>query len=132
MRIEQERLWYFAHPYTGAGTNKALIEEANFRLCVQRTCKLIEAGYAVFSPIVHSHLIETFSSKILSLSEDKRHAFLMSLDFAIISKTNFHGIILAPGWNNSKGCTMERDRFIKENKEVISYTDLVHSDFIDV
>ena len=119
-------LYYFAHPYTGYGETKQEIEEANFRLCSVRTARLVESGYAVFSPIIHSHPVETSSPVILAMEKTERHALMMQLDFIIISRTNFDGIILAPNWQYSKGCTMEHKKFMELNKPVLLYNEIVH------
>ena len=43
----------------------------------------------------------------------------------IIARTDFTGIILAPGWENSKGCRMEWDAFVAAGKPIQFYDDIV-------
>ena len=47
------------------------------------------------------------------------------LDLDFISKTDFKGIILAPGWRSSKGCILEKETFEAMSKPVLFYDNLV-------
>lgn len=118
-------LWYFAHPYTGLGSNKPLVEAANYQLCLFRSAQLFELGYKFFSPVLHSHPVEILCPSLLILPEEERHKKLMDFDFTVCNSTNFSGIILAPKWEQSKGCKMEREYFEKKALEILLYEDIV-------
>jgi len=119
--MESKGFYYFAHAYTCKDEDGNFIfegEEANFQLCNQRAARLIEAGYNIYSPISHTHPIHRASAVFLARHE---HEAWYTLDMEFISKTKFDGIILAPGWENSMGCNMERDWFVRMGLEVITY-----------
>ena len=123
--MESKGFYYFAHPYTCRDvTDEKRVkyvpegEQANFELCNQRAARLIEAGYNIYSPISHTHPIHRASSVFLGRHE---HEAWYRLDMEFIAKTQFDGIILAPGWENSKGCRMERDWFVEKGLKVLTY-----------
>lgn len=100
--------WYLCHPYS-AQTIEGRI--SNFKLCCKRSAKLLLNGYNIFSPIVHSHLIEMASSEMLKWSAKDRWKFWINIDIALLEYVGFTGVILAPGWGASQGCQMEYDWF---------------------
>lgn len=105
-------LFYFAHPYTAKDEDGNYVpeaEEANFQLCCQRSARLIEAGYNIYSPICHTHPIHRASPLFLSRHE---HEVWYRLDNEFIDSTEWKGIILAPLWEQSIGCMAEYKRFI--------------------
>jgi len=112
-------LYYFAHPYTSKDKRA---EKANFNLCCIRTAKLIEMGYYVYSPIAHTHPIHRAWPPFIE--QDERDLWI-NLDNLIIHKTDFAGIILAPGWEKSRGCCEEKAMFKLMNKPILLYGDLV-------
>jgi len=119
--MKSKGFFYLAHPYTCKDTNGKFVpegEQANFELCNQRAARLFEAGYNVYSPISHTHPIHRASPMFLSRHE---HEAWYKLDLEFIAKTKFDGIILAPGWENSKGCRMECDAFTERGLKVMSY-----------
>lgn len=126
MELNNKKLYYFAHPFTGYGELKPIIEEANYRKCIQRTCELIEKGFAVFAPILHSFPIERFSVEALKQDHQVHHAFFMKLDKTIISKTKFDGLILPPEWEDSVGCQIEHGIFTKAHKPILFYMDIIN------
>ena len=114
--------YYFAHPYTARDKDGNFVpeaEEANFQLCNQRAARLIEAGYNIYSPISHTHPIHRASPVFLSRHE---HEAWYELDMEFLAKTQFDGIILAPGWEDSKGCRMEQEWFTEKGLEIKFYT----------
>lgn len=112
-------LYYFAHPYT-ARDKRA--EEANFRLCCIRSAKLITMGYMVYSPICHTHPIHMAWPPFLE--NDERQLWI-GLDNLIMAETKFDGIILAPGWQKSRGCCAEKVAFEQQAKPILFYGDIV-------
>lgn len=131
--LKTNGLWYFGHPYTCYELiqQKFLIQEAQYQLCLQRTIKLIEAGWTVFSPIIHSHPIQSNSLGLLresSRDDMKLHRIMMNIDLVILAKTDFCGLILAPDWQPSRGCNEEQQFFANKNKPILDYRDLVEMD----
>ena len=118
-------LWYFAHPYTCKDENGHYVpagEEANFRICNHRSGRLLARGYNIYSPISHTHPIHRASPVFLARHE---HDLWYELDLDFIAKTDFTGIILAPGWKASKGCVLEKETFEDMGKPALYYDDLV-------
>jgi len=118
-------LWYFAHPYTCYpldGNGRFLGEEANFRQCCIRTAKLLQAGCFVFSPIVHCHPIHLALPQFIVGGERK---LWIDYDKLIIRKTDFAGLILAPGWRQSEGCREEFKIFRKAGKPIKFYAQVI-------
>ena len=106
----EPKLYYFAHPYSSNPID-------NFRLCVNKTARLLEAGFPVFSPIVYSHSVD--------MKKSHNKYFWENLDNLIIRKCDFAGIILAPGWEDSDGCRRERNLFKVQGKPVLFYSELI-------
>ena len=120
-------LYYFAHPYTAkdeAGNYVPEAEEANFQICNYRAGRLLTAGFNIYSPISHTHPIHQASPLLLSRHE---HEMWYALDLEFIAKTDFTGIILAPGWKASKGCVLEKQTFEDMGGKAILYYDDVVS-----
>ena len=119
-------LWYFAHPYTCRDKDGNFVqtgEEANFRLCCYRSGQLFLAGCNIYSPIAHTHPIHMATPEFLARHE---HELWYQLDLDFIRKTDFDGIILAPLWETSKGCRMERNAFEDMGRDVKFYKDIIH------
>lgn len=117
----KEGLWYFAHPYTCKNNKGEYVtggEDANFRLCCYRAAKLIEMGYVIYSPISHTHPIHMSYPPFVG---QEVHDMWYELDNKFIRLANFTGIILAPGWENSKGCVAEKELFESLNRAVVYY-----------
>jgi len=117
-------LFYFAHPYTRL--NK-WAQEANFKLCCVRTAKLISLGFWVYSPVVHTHPIHFVWPDFLDFDNDEWGRW-MQLNRIIIKRTNFTGLILAPGWKKSRGCQEEKDYFEQLQKPIFLYDDIVNAE----
>lgn len=99
------RLWYFAHPYTGD-------EEANFKLATLRTQQLMDLGYVVYSPITYTHP--------LHVGKNRDYRFWMNFDKPFVKQSN-GGLILAPRWESSGGCREELDDFLNLGREILLY-----------
>lgn len=112
-------LWYFAHPYSvwKDGERDHEAEKRNFELCNVRAAVLLELRYNIVSPISHSY-------SICQALPNGDGFDWYALDNLIIAKTDFRGIILAPGWENSKGCVDEKERFESLAKEVLLFVDI--------
>jgi len=121
--MKSRGFYYFAHPYTCRDKDGKFVsegEQANFELCNQRAAKLIEMGYNIYSPISHTHPIHRASPVFLARHE---HEAWYDLDNEFIAKTQFDGIILAPGWEKSTGCKNEREQFGSRGLIAIEYED---------
>jgi len=120
--------YYLCHPYS-AETKEGRI--ANYKLCCRRSAKLLLKGYNIFSPIVHSHPIETASPEMLKWSIEDRWQFWIDIDIAILEQIDFTGAILAPGWGKSKGCKKEYEWFLSHRKvdgtfyDILKYCDIM-------
>jgi len=120
--------YYLCHPYS-AKTEKD--KATNFELCCIRTGKLLLKGYNIFSPIVHSHTIETACPEIQKWPEKNKWQFWMDIDIAILEQVGFTGAILAPGWGKSKGCKKEYEWFLSHRKvdgtpyDILKYYDIM-------
>jgi len=83
--------WYYlAHPYSDDPA-------ANVDLSIERTNKLLDLGIKVFNPLTHSHYLD--------LAQQRAATFWYEFDVAILDKMD--GLILSPGWENSRGCILE-------------------------
>ena len=121
-------LWYFAHPYTckdDKGNYVQAGEEANFRLCCQRSGELLMRGYNIYSPISHTHPIHIHTPELLRRHE---HDMWYGLDNDVIAKTAWMGIILAPLWGKSSGCRGELEQFNDRKLKIKSYEDIIRDE----
>ena len=119
MLKKKEGLWYLAHPYTCKDAEGRYVlggEEANFRLCCVRAARLIEAGWLIYSPIAHTHPIHCAWPGFVG---QEAHEMWYTLDNEFIRQIPFAGIILAPGWQMSKGCRHEKELFESLGRQVM-------------
>ena len=120
--------WYLAHPYSSK-TEEGVM--ANYELACRRSAKLFLRGYKIFSPIVHSHPIETASPEISKWPRGVRWKFWIDIDMFILQYVGFTGVILAPGWGKSKGCKKEYEWFLCHKQPngkahgILRYYDLI-------
>ena len=127
--MESKGLWYFAHPYTVKDADGNYVfegEEANFRLCCIRAAELLKRGYNVYAPICHTHPIHRACPEFLARHE---HEIWYALDNEFIARTDFDGIILAPGWAQSEGCRAEHAAFIDRGALIRNYAQLVGGEY---
>ena len=123
----KDKLYYFAHPYTNrwpSGERCLQAEEANFRLCCIRSAQLIALDYKIYAPICHYHSIQCSLPEFII---NKHFNFWYDLDFFMIDRCKFDGIILAPGWEESVGCVGEYQKFKELGLEILSYVNLVEA-----
>lgn len=99
LNLVKRGLLYVASPYTKhpGGPEKATQDAAKI------TAKLMLSGYAVFSPVVHSHgLIEHLGP---DLQFD--HDFWMRQDIAVLRQCAALIAVKLPGWQESRGMARE-------------------------
>lgn len=120
--------WYLAHPYSSETIEERI---ANFELACRRSAKLLLKGYNIFSPIVHSHPIEMASPEMMAWPQEKLWKFWLDVDVAILEYVGFTGLILSPGWHESRGCRREYEWFTTHLKcngepyEILKYNDIM-------
>ena len=108
--------WYFASPYSVRhedGSRCPESEQRNYDRARLLAAGLVEHGYVIFSPIAHSHPIDQLGD----IAPEEWYA----QDYDIIAATDWAGIILAPGWENSAGCRDERVQFAKRDLRIMTY-----------
>lgn len=116
-KYAREESWYFSHPYASisdAGSEFMPfkdIKENNIRKCTSRSNKLIDLGLNVHPVILELH----------QLNEDKPRDWDYWMGYCLDRMKEFDGIILAPEWDISKGCRIEREEAIKEGMVVLDY-----------
>jgi len=109
VKWKDSKLWYFAHPYSGEN------EQGNFDLNNERVSALLDFGYRIYGPITYCH--------VLHLVKHRDWKFWIDFDRPFMEKCD--GLILAPGWENSKGCKIEYEYFQKVGKPILFYRELV-------
>jgi len=122
-RALKRGLWYFAHPLTAMkedGSRDWEKERENFHLANKRAVELLRRGYNIFSPISHSYPIQDEAGH----EEDCQFPWYL-LDEDIIRRTKWDGLILAPGWENSKGCNAERRLFESLKLPIKLYQEII-------
>ena len=120
-------LWYFAHPYTSKDAEGHYVpsaERANFRICCLRAAELYHAGYNLYAPICHTHPIHNADPRFLTAHE---HDLWYKLDLHFIERVVWDGLILAPGWEDSHGCRLERDTFTKLHLPILTLDEALRS-----
>ncbi len=103
------KIFYLCHPYTG-NISKNVYES------IVKTNKLLDLGYFIFNPILHSHFLHAKNPRTDSFWYDFDLKILECLD----------GIILPEGWERSKGCRIEREFAESKNMEILMYEDIVN------
>lgn len=105
------RLWYFAHPYTGD-------EETNYEDSQRKMQVLLDMGYNVISPIGATH----------DLHKDKPRTYDFWMKLVSVYLTHCDGIIFDPEWRFSPGCHDEHIQAMYEGKEILFYEEIVNDD----
>lgn len=95
-------LVYLGSPYTAS--TLAEMEERFKRVC-QEAADLMNEGYEVFSPIVHSHPLADYMDPKLRTDHD----FWMRQDLAILKHADFMYVLQLPGWTLSRGLKREME-----------------------
>jgi hypothetical protein len=104
-----EGFCYLATPYT----NYPLGMDTAFEDACVLLAKLVDAGWDVYSPIVHSHPLTGYSSHLVS-----DHAFWAKYDLPMMERADFMLIGGLLGWNRSAGIRREMNWFKSVSKPV--------------
>lgn len=116
-----EGLWYFAHPCSVPGERREVYEQANFQLQCYRAGELIRRGYIIYAPLAMTIPIQRAHPALAKMEYEEAWKLWIAFDQAIIRHCSFVGIILAPGWEESRGCRAERRLFEELGREVLEY-----------
>lgn len=91
---------YLASPYSH---HDPVIIKTRFLLAEQCVVRLLQRGEVVFSPIVHCHeLVHKYE-----LPKDAK--FWEAYDHSMLRLASFLYILKIPGWEQSRGVTLERE-----------------------
>lgn len=93
-------LLYLASPYSSPDP---VFREFRFREACRVSARLMSEGYAVFSPIAHSHPIAEFLAPGLTCDHD----FWMREDLPILSRCDRIVVLRLSGWEKSRGIAAE-------------------------
>ena len=106
-----KKLYYLAHPYTGA-------HEKNVREVNKIANLLIDKGYIIYSPITMSYPLHLLSPR--------EAEFWYQYDIEILARCD--GLILAGEWENSKGCIKELEFAEAMNLEIKHINELLYNE----
>jgi len=90
---------YLASPYSHPDP---VVRQQRFEAVCKVAAKLMLAGEVVFSPIAHSHSIET-----VGLKDVKNGAFWKEQDIPILRHAARLVVLMLPGWQESAGIAWE-------------------------
>jgi len=111
-KMKNEKLYYFAHPYSGKTPRE---ERRNFENCCILAAKLMAAGYNIYAPVCHTHPIHD--------AGPQPWESWLALDKLFVDRCD--ALILAPGWMYSEGCVLERGWFKEQEKEILEYKEIM-------
>lgn len=89
---------YLASPYSHPN---ASVMARRFEAACNRTAYLLNQGYHVFSPVVHSHPIATAHQLPRDID------FWRSFNLDMIARCDYLEVLALPGWTSSKGVSEE-------------------------
>lgn len=103
-------LIYLASPYSANNippdrTANDVRAERFQHACMQAAI-LMEKGYAVFSPIAHSHSVEVYGMDAPKLGKEG-YDFWLKQDFSVLINCDEMWVLMLPGWEESKGIAAE-------------------------
>lgn len=104
-------LYYLAHPYSSPIPGG---EQMNANDATNIAAKLFMDGYRVYSPLTHCHPIDTIV----------HFTWARWMLFDVMMMNRCDAIILCEGWENSRGCTIEREHFLTNKKPIYHVRDL--------
>ena len=102
--------WYLGTPYSKYPDG---IEEA-FKLACQQAALLIKAGIKVYSPIAHTHPIAIHGGM-----DPHDHGLWIPADLPFMRNAYGLIVLMANGWKESKGLSIEIDDFTKDGKPIV-------------
>lgn len=91
---------YLASPYSN---HDPIVVRTRFLLVEQCTARLLQAGEFVWSPIVHCH--EMATKYFMPTDAD----FWKAYNFDFMRRADAIYVLKIPGWESSRGVTMERE-----------------------
>lgn len=108
--IKNGAYWYVGTPYSKYPAGL----EAAFVMACRETARLAMQGVPVYSPIAHSHPI----SKHLEVSPTD-HDFWVTFDKPMVDNAGGLIVVMAEGWNSSRGLLHEISEFQLVGKPVV-------------
>ena len=90
-------LIYIAQPYSH---EDPAMREWRYQQALKVAARLMLQGWAVFSPIAHTHPIERETGK-------QSHDFWLRQDIAVLRHAAKLVVLMLPGWKESKGVAEE-------------------------
>lgn len=103
-------LWYIGTPYSKYPEGL----EAAFEMACEQTALLAGVDVPVYSPIAHSHPV----SKYCKVSPTD-HDFWVKFDAPMVALATGLIVVMADGWQQSRGLTHEIEEFSGTGKPVI-------------
>ena len=100
---------YLAAPYSHPDPE---IRQRRTIMADHVAAKIMQQGYVVFSPLSHSHRIAHHIGNHLS------HDFWLTQDLEMLAMCDEMWILTIPGYSESKGIKMERDKAAEWGKPV--------------
>ena len=100
---------YLACPYSHSDP---AVRDTRFREANRAAAALMEEGHVVFSPLSMSHPIEAHMDTIHDT------AWWMRIDLAFMEHCTECVVLALPGWEQSKGVTIERKWFEDRGRPV--------------
>lgn len=102
--------WYLATPYSKFPGGI----EAAWRLACREAGLLIRHGIPTYSPIAHSHAIASVTGM-----DPGCHDIWLPVDLPLLDASRGVIVLMAPGWQESKGMAMEMDRAWEAGKTIV-------------
>ena len=117
MLKQNSMIWYIAHPYSND-------PEVNIRSVNVIAADLFQRGVHFYSPISMTHPIHEANCGHPDYAGDGTDWELwLRFDEALMEKCD--GLILCPGWENSKGCCREIESFRAARKPIFLLEDFI-------
>lgn len=102
---------YLASPYTDRSNT---VMENRYRMALEAAAELIQAGYCIYSPIVHFHPMAC----IYDMPRD--FAFWEKITCDMLGWASEMWVLKLEGWDQSIGIMKEIEQ-AKENKQIIRF-----------
>ena len=108
--MKDNEYFYFGTPYTKYPDGI----EAAFQLACKQTALLIRAGIKAYSPIAHTHPVAIYGG-----IDPLDHSIWIPADMPFMKNAIGLIVLMASGWEESKGLKIEIDEFEKAGKPVL-------------